>query len=79
MSPKQGGLSLHIPEPKTRPGDAPDFSDLMIPPAGLARRPETDADEDTIRDLSFDLIRVLDDQGRAVGPWAPEIDPETLL
>jgi 2-oxoisovalerate dehydrogenase E1 component alpha subunit len=76
--PKKAGLSLHIPEPRTRPGDAPDFSDLMIPPAGLARRPEIDADEDTIRDLSFDLIRVLDDQGRAVGPWAPDIDPEVL-
>ncbi|HWU13378.1 MAG TPA: thiamine pyrophosphate-dependent dehydrogenase E1 component subunit alpha, partial [Caulobacter sp.] len=31
-----------------------------------------------IRDLAFDLIRVLDDEGRAVGPWAPELSPEIL-
>ena len=71
-------LSLHIPEPKTRPGDQPDFSDLIIPPAGHARRPAVDARESEMRDLSFDLIRVLDDDGKAVGPWAPQIDPEIL-
>jgi 2-oxoisovalerate dehydrogenase E1 component alpha subunit len=31
-------LSLHVPEPKARPGDAPDFASLRIPPAG-ARTP----------------------------------------
>ena len=24
------------------------------------------------------LVRVLDDEGRAVGPWDPKLDPETL-
>jgi 2-oxoisovalerate dehydrogenase E1 component alpha subunit len=76
--PPRTALSLHIPEPKTRPGDAPDFSDLVIPAAGLARRPAVDTPESEMRDLSFDLIRVLDDDGRAVGPWAPDIEPDIL-
>jgi 2-oxoisovalerate dehydrogenase E1 component alpha subunit len=71
-------LNLHIPEPKTRPGDVPDFSHIVVPPAGQTRRPAVDALESEMRDLSFDLIRVLDDDGKAVGPWAPQIDPEIL-
>ncbi len=31
-----------------------------------------------MRDLPFGLIRVLDDDGRAVGPWAPRIAPDVL-
>ena len=27
-------LSLHVPEPDARPGDAVDFSDIVIPAAG---------------------------------------------
>jgi 2-oxoisovalerate dehydrogenase E1 component alpha subunit len=29
-------------------------------------------------DLAYSLVRVLDDQGRAVGPWDPKADPELL-
>ena len=25
-------LSLHIPEPRYRPGDTPDFGDIVVPP-----------------------------------------------
>lgn len=71
-------LSLHIPEPKARPGDRPDFSNLIIPAAGQTRRPPVDSLEPEIRDLSFDMIRVLDDDGQAVGPWAMPIDPDVL-
>ncbi len=74
----ESALRLHIPEPRTRPGDVPDFSHIVIPPAGQARRPAVDTVESEMRDLSFDLIRVLDDDGKAVGPWAPDIDPEIL-
>ena len=28
--------------------------------------------------LAYSLIRVLDDEGAAVGAWDPELDPETL-
>ena len=69
---------LHIPIPTTRPGDWPDFSDLKIPPAGDTRRPAIDSPAHQIDDLAFGLVRVLDDDHRAVGPWAPQIDPQTL-
>src|SRR5690606_25074261 len=74
-----GKLQLHIPAPTTRPGDKPDFSHIHIPPAGLVARPEPLTDHDAMRELPFQLVRVLDDSGAAVGPWAPEIAPETLL
>ncbi len=71
-------LQLHIPAPAARPGDTPDFSHLRIPPAGAVARPDPLADHTTLRDLPFQLIRVLDDDGAAVGPWAPAIDPAKL-
>ncbi|MHA6689786.1 thiamine pyrophosphate-dependent enzyme [Devosia sp. A449] len=74
-----GKLQLYIPAPTTRPGDRPDFSHIHIPPAGLVARPEPLTDHDAMRELPFQLVRVLDDSGAAVGPWAPEIAPETLL
>lgn len=73
-------FDLHIPEPSARPGDQPDFSHLAIPPAGAVPRPEPDAgaSSEIFRETAHGVIRVLDDQGRAVGPWAPEIAPEQL-
>lgn len=71
-------LSLHIPEPARRPGDAADFSAMDLQPAGAAPRPEVDAKPMAMRDLAYSLIRVLDEQGAAVGPWNPRLDPETL-
>jgi 2-oxoisovalerate dehydrogenase E1 component alpha subunit len=32
-----------------------------------------------MRELAFDLIRVMDDAGRAVGPWDPRLSAETLI
>ena len=32
-------LALHVPEPRYRPGDTPDFSDIAVPTAGLRRAP----------------------------------------
>lgn len=75
---KTPALSLHIPEPKWRPGDHADYSDWKLPAAGSARCPPIDVDPAEIRDLAYDLIRVLDDDARAVGPWAPDIGLETL-
>jgi 2-oxoisovalerate dehydrogenase E1 component alpha subunit len=71
-------LSLHVPEPRTRPGDAVDYSDLDIPAAGSALRPATDAHPSTFHDLAYGLVRVLDDDGRAVGPWNPNLDADRL-
>ncbi|MDB5740037.1 MAG: chain alpha-keto acid dehydrogenase-like protein [Alphaproteobacteria bacterium] len=72
------GLTLYIPEPPTRPGDTPDFSHLEIPAAGAMPRPPTDAPAETLRDMAYGLVRVLDDAGQAVGPWAPGLSPEQL-
>lgn len=71
-------LSLHIPEPELRPGAPADFSALKFAGAGAVRRPDVTVEAADIRDLAFTLIRVLDDQGRAVGPWDPQLDPQTL-
>ncbi len=72
-------LSLHIPEPKTRPGQAADFSGVDVSHAGAAPRPDIAADPSAMRDLAYGLIRVLDDHGEAVGPWDPRLAADTLL
>ena len=63
-------LSFHVPEPGVRPGGTPDFSDVKIPRAGEARRPPVDVAPEDIRDLAFSIIRVLNRDSEAVGPWA---------
>lgn len=66
-------LTLHVPEPKFRPGDTVSFDDMVFPEAGSVARPPVDADPSTLRDLPFTLIRVLDTEGKAVGPWNPRL------
>ncbi|MES2884105.1 MAG: 3-methyl-2-oxobutanoate dehydrogenase (2-methylpropanoyl-transferring) subunit alpha [Pseudomonadota bacterium] len=75
---KTAPLSLHIPEPKTRPGDLVDFSDIKIPPAGIVPRPASDIPAAEMRDLAYSLIRVLGDDHKAVGEWNPKLSPEVL-
>ncbi|MBP0437750.1 thiamine pyrophosphate-dependent dehydrogenase E1 component subunit alpha [Tianweitania sediminis] len=69
-------LSLHVPAPPTEEGGR-QSSSLPFSAAGAVRRPPVDVDPREIRDLAFELIRVLDDDGNAVGEWAPELDVET--
>src|SRR5689334_8266900 len=71
-------LSLHVPEPKFRPGDEADFSEVDVPPAGSARRPDTAEPASGFHELAYTLVRVLDESGKAVGPWDPKLDAETL-
>ncbi|HNQ09457.1 MAG TPA: 3-methyl-2-oxobutanoate dehydrogenase (2-methylpropanoyl-transferring) subunit alpha [Giesbergeria sp.] len=71
-------LRLHVPEPTGRPGCKTDFSYLSVSPAGAVRRPSPDSPAFDTADLANSLVRVLDDEGRAVGPWAPAIHPERL-
>ena len=77
MSPREP-LRLHVPEPSGRPGRETDFSYLHTSPAGETRRPPVDASPADTSDLAYGLVRVLDDEGRAVGPWAMEVDKEIL-
>ncbi|MDQ3143970.1 MAG: thiamine pyrophosphate-dependent enzyme, partial [Pseudomonadota bacterium] len=71
-------LALHVPEPAYRPGDAPDFSTLHIPAAGEATRPDVAAKAEETHPLCTHLVRVLDEEGKAVGPWDPRLDPDSL-
>ncbi len=71
-------LSLHVPEPEVRPGDTPDFSKVVIPKAGSVPRPPVDVDPKEIRDLAFSIIRVLNRDGEAVGPWAGTLSEDEL-
>ena len=71
-------LELHVPEPAFRPGDTPDFSSLAIPAAGSAQRPDTSVAAADTHPLTTALVRVLGDDHKAVGPWDPKLDPDTL-
>ena len=74
-----GPLSFHVPAPAVRPGGTPDFSDVEISRAGEVRRPEIDVAPAEIRDLAFAIIRVLDRNSEAVGPWAGLLTDQELL
>jgi 2-oxoisovalerate dehydrogenase E1 component alpha subunit len=71
-------LELHVPEPGARPGDEVDFSHIDIPAAGSVLRPDIAALPADMRDLAYTLVRVLDEKGRAVGPWDPRLEPARL-
>jgi 2-oxoisovalerate dehydrogenase E1 component alpha subunit len=71
-------LSLHVPEPTGRPGCKTDFSYLQVSAPGAVRRPPIDVLPSETADLASSMIRVLDDDGNAVGPWAPDLDREAL-
>jgi 2-oxoisovalerate dehydrogenase E1 component alpha subunit len=66
-----------VPEP-ARPGEKTDFSYLHLSPAGAIRRPPLDASARDTEDIAYSLIRVLDDDGKACGPWDPKLTPEQL-
>ena len=76
--PDKKRLQLHIPKPQARPGEPVNFDGLVVPEAGAVRRPEPDACEADMRDMPFGLVRVLDEDGCAVGPWTPDLSPDLL-
>jgi len=65
---------LVIPEPGFRHGESLSFDGLVHPgypvTPGDVDRPPIDVEAETIRKLAFSMVRVLDDEGDAVGPWA---------
>jgi len=74
----RGPLRLHVPEPTGRPGRETDFSYLQLAAAGAVPRPPLNVLPRDTSELAYTLIRVLDDDGRAVGPWAPALDVDRL-
>ncbi|QZP08480.1 thiamine pyrophosphate-dependent enzyme [Caenibius sp. WL] len=73
------GLTLHVPEPPFRPGDAVDYSYLDVPPPDMIPRPDETAPAADLHGLAYGLVRVLDDGNQAVGSWAPRLDDAHLL
>ncbi|OBV11776.1 3-methyl-2-oxobutanoate dehydrogenase (2-methylpropanoyl-transferring) subunit alpha [Erythrobacter dokdonensis] len=71
-------LALHVPEPKYRPGDTVDFSDIDIGKAGAQPRPDESAHPSEMGELAYSLIRVLGEDNQAHGPWNPRLDADTL-
>ncbi|AIS17873.1 2-oxoisovalerate dehydrogenase [Pseudomonas rhizosphaerae] len=71
-------LRLHVPEPSGRPGCKTDFSYLQLSAAGAVRKPAVDVDPQATADLAASLVRVLDEQGHAQGPWAEDIPAQVL-
>jgi len=69
---------LQIPRPAARPGDEPDFSYLELSPAGSVDKPAIGSPTRDIEFLSNGLVRVLDDDHQAKGPWDPGLDPSQL-
>lgn len=76
--PQHTPLRLHVPEPTGRPGHDTDFSYLPLSAAGTVPRPPTDVQAAQTSDLAFTLIRVLDENGQAVGPWDPKLSDDQL-
>ena len=72
------GLSLHVPEPRFRPGDAVDFSHVDVDAPGRLGRPDETCHPSELHDHAYGLVRVLGDDNRAHGPWDPKLDADTL-
>jgi len=70
---------LNIPHPSARPGEEPDFSYLALSDAGAVKKPALDASVNDIENLTHELVRVLDDNGKACGEWNPDLDEGQLL
>jgi 2-oxoisovalerate dehydrogenase E1 component alpha subunit len=73
---RSNALSLHVPAPRARPGDKPDFSGWSFPEPGATPKPDIDTPAFELRDYAYGLIRVLDMEGNALGPWAPHLSAD---
>ncbi|MEO1165750.1 MAG: thiamine pyrophosphate-dependent enzyme, partial [Chloroflexota bacterium] len=69
---------LHVPQAPARPGDEPDFSYLNLSSAGEMPRPDANARVNETIPLANGLVRVLDEDHIAKGPWDPHLDPKEL-
>jgi 2-oxoisovalerate dehydrogenase E1 component alpha subunit len=65
--------------PPFRPGDSPDFGGAFVEQPGDLSRPPVDCEAHETAEHARGLIRVLDDNHVASGPWEPDIPDEELL
>ena len=77
-SAEQHALRLRIPEP-VRGADPGDRVRRHLSPAGEMRKPDLDEKVERIAMMRKQLVRVLDDDGQAVGPWVPDLTPDQLI
>jgi 2-oxoisovalerate dehydrogenase E1 component alpha subunit len=70
-------LELHVPTAPHRPGDEPQYAPFPTQPGDLPR-PDTLAPFASLREHASSMIRVLDDDGAACGPWVPAINGQQL-
>ena len=70
-------LRLRIPEPRrsVNPGDR---VTRHLSSAGEMRKPDLDERVERLALMRKQLVRVLDNDGRAVGPWIPDLTVEQL-
>ena len=78
IRPNAPGLSLHVPEPRFRPGDPVDFGHIDIGAPGELSRPDETCHPSELHEHAYGLVRVLGDDDRASGPWNPKLDADTL-
>ena len=72
------GLSLHVPEPRFRPGDEADFGHIDVGAPGRLPRPDETCHPRELHEHAYGLVRVLGEDDRAHGPWDPKLDADTL-
>lgn len=70
-------LALTVPTAPHRPGDAPSFASFPQQPGELPR-PDVLASHELLRDHATGLVRVLNDDAVAAGPWNPQLTPQHL-
>ena len=71
-------LRLRIPEPN-RGFDPAERVRRHLSPAGAMAKPKLDEKVERLALMRKQLVRVLDDDGQAVGPWCPNLTTEQLM
>jgi 2-oxoisovalerate dehydrogenase E1 component alpha subunit len=74
----QPALRLRIPDP-ARGADPAERVRRHLSPAGEMRKPALDEKVERIALMRKQLVRVLDEDGNACGPWVPDLSPEQLV
>ncbi len=72
-------LRLKMREPLARSGDPAPFASLITSSAREVRRPPIEVAAAEVFDMAYSLVRVLDDNGDAVGPWANSMTLDQVI
>jgi 2-oxoisovalerate dehydrogenase E1 component alpha subunit len=68
---------INVPDAPFRPGDSPWFGRFQEQPEDLTR-PSILAAAENMQDHAWGMVRVLDDEGHALGTWNPHLPADTL-